>query len=70
MANNHDWFGSMNYLEFMRDTGKHFSVKAMIKKASVQQRLQREAVRSLHRAAPGQEAVCDAAQAVNRQCAS
>ena len=42
MANNHDWFGSMNCLEFLRDIGKHFSVNAMIKKESVQQRLTRE----------------------------
>jgi len=42
MANNYDWFGSMNCLEFMRDIGKHFSVNAMIKKESVQQRLERE----------------------------
>ena len=42
LANNYDWFGSMNCLEFMRDIGKHFSVNAMIKKESVQQRLQRE----------------------------
>ena len=39
---NYDWFGSMNCLEFMRDIGKHFSVNTMIKKESVQQRLQRE----------------------------
>ncbi|WP_298398873.1 tyrosine--tRNA ligase [uncultured Azonexus sp.] len=42
MANNHDWFGAMNCLEFLRDIGKHFSVNAMIKKESVQQRLVRE----------------------------
>jgi tyrosyl-tRNA synthetase len=42
MANNYDWFGAMNCLEFMRDIGKHFSVNAMIKKEAVQQRLQRE----------------------------
>ncbi len=42
MANNYDWFGRMNCLEFMRDIGKHFSVNAMIKKESVQQRLVRE----------------------------
>jgi tyrosyl-tRNA synthetase len=42
MANNYDWFSGMNCLEFMRDIGKHFSVNAMIKKESVQQRLQRE----------------------------
>ena len=42
MANNYDWFGGMGALEFMRDIGKHFSVNAMIKKESVQQRLTRE----------------------------
>ena len=42
MANNYDWFGGMNCLEFLRDIGKHFSVNAMIKKESVQQRLTRE----------------------------
>lgn len=42
MANNYDWFSGMNCLEFMRDIGKHFSVNAMIKKESVQQRLVRE----------------------------
>ena len=42
MANNYDWFGGMNCLEFLRDIGKHFSVNAMIKKEAVQQRLARE----------------------------
>ena len=42
MANNYDWFGGMNCLEFLRDIGKHFSVNAMIKKESVQQRISRE----------------------------
>jgi tyrosyl-tRNA synthetase len=42
VANNYDWFGGMNCLEFMRDIGKHFSVNTMIKKESVQQRLTRE----------------------------
>ena len=42
MANNYDWFSGMNCLEFLRDIGKHFSVNAMIKKESVQQRLTRE----------------------------
>lgn len=42
MANNYDWFGGMNCLEFLRDIGKHFSVNTMIKKESVQQRLTRE----------------------------
>ncbi len=42
MANNHDWFGSMGALDFLRDIGKHFSVNAMIKKESVQQRINRD----------------------------
>jgi tyrosyl-tRNA synthetase len=42
MANNYDWFGSMGALEFLRDIGKHFSVNAMIKKESVQQRINRD----------------------------
>ncbi|AUH50412.1 tyrosine--tRNA ligase [Chromobacterium sp. ATCC 53434] len=42
MANNYDWFGKMNALEFLRDIGKHFSVNAMIKKESVQQRISRD----------------------------
>jgi len=42
VANNYDWFGGMGALEFLRDIGKHFSVNAMIKKESVQQRLARE----------------------------
>ena len=42
MANNYDWFGSMGALDFLRDIGKHFSVNAMIKKESVQQRLNRD----------------------------
>ncbi|OWY39923.1 tyrosine--tRNA ligase [Xenophilus sp. AP218F] len=42
MANNYDWFGKMGALEFLRDIGKHFSVNAMIKKESVQQRINRE----------------------------
>ncbi|MDR2188807.1 MAG: tyrosine--tRNA ligase [Azonexus sp.] len=42
MANNHDWFGTINCLDFLRDIGKHFSVNAMIKREAVQQRLLRE----------------------------
>ncbi|MBP6115484.1 MAG: tyrosine--tRNA ligase [Neisseriaceae bacterium] len=44
MANNHDWFGSMDTLTFLRDIGKHFSVNAMINKESVKQRLDRDDV--------------------------
>jgi tyrosyl-tRNA synthetase len=42
MANNYDWFGKMGALDFLRDIGKHFSVNAMIKKESVQQRINRD----------------------------
>ena len=42
IVNNYDWFGQMNTLDFLRDIGKHFSVNAMIKKESVQQRIHRE----------------------------
>lgn len=44
MANNFDWFGSMNCLDFLRDIGKHFSVNAMLNKESVKQRLSRDDV--------------------------
>ena len=44
MANNHDWFGSMNCLDFLRDIGKHFSVNAMLSKESVKQRIDRDDV--------------------------
>lgn len=44
MANNADWFGSMNCLDFLRDIGKHFSVNAMLNKESVKQRIERDDV--------------------------
>lgn len=42
MANNADWFGKMNCLDFLRDIGKHFSVNAMLNKESVKQRIDRD----------------------------
>jgi len=42
VANNLDWTGDMNVLDFLRNIGKHFSVNAMINKESVQQRLNRD----------------------------
>ena len=30
MVNNYDWLGPLNYLEFLRDVGKHFSVNKML----------------------------------------
>ena len=42
VANNLDWTGNMNVIDFLRDIGKHFSVNQMIKKEAVQQRINRE----------------------------
>jgi tyrosyl-tRNA synthetase len=41
MVNNLDWLGEMPLLEFLRDTGKHFTVPYMLAKDSVQVRLER-----------------------------
>lgn len=40
-VNNYDWFGGMNVLTFLRSIGKYFSVKQMISKEAVKQRLRR-----------------------------
>lgn len=40
MVNNHDWFGNMGFLDFIRDTGKHISVNYMMAKDSVKKRLE------------------------------
>ena len=42
VANNLDWIGDMNALDFLRDVGKHFSVNNMIAKESVKQRIDRD----------------------------
>lgn len=42
VVNNYDWMSGMNVLDFLRDTGKHFSINAMIQKESVKQRIERE----------------------------
>jgi tyrosyl-tRNA synthetase len=42
VVNNHDWVSQINILDFLRDTGKHFAINAMIQKESVKQRLERE----------------------------
>ncbi|MGL9760439.1 MAG: tyrosine--tRNA ligase [Symbiopectobacterium sp.] len=44
IANNHDWFGGMNVLTFLCDIGKHFSVKQMINREALKQRLNRNDV--------------------------
>ncbi|QKV17803.1 tyrosine--tRNA ligase [Oricola thermophila] len=42
MINNADWLRSINYLEFLRDVGRHFSVNRMLSFDSVKLRLDRE----------------------------
>ncbi|MGU3576492.1 tyrosine--tRNA ligase [Brucellaceae bacterium C25G] len=42
MVNNADWLRGLNYLEFLRDVGRHFSVNRMLSFDSVKQRLDRE----------------------------
>ena len=39
VVNNHDWFNSLNFLDFIRDVGKHISVNYMMAKDSVKSRL-------------------------------
>jgi tyrosyl-tRNA synthetase len=41
MANNVDWLGSLSLIDFLRDTGKHFTIPYMLAKDSVQARLER-----------------------------
>ena len=40
--NNADWLVSLNYIDFLRDIGKHFRVNEMIKAEGYRQRLERE----------------------------
>jgi tyrosyl-tRNA synthetase len=42
MINNGDWLRGLNYLEFLRDVGRHFSVNRMLSFESVKTRLDRE----------------------------
>lgn len=42
MLNNAEWLDGLNYLEFLRDIGKHFSVNRMLSFESVKSRLDRE----------------------------
>jgi tyrosyl-tRNA synthetase len=41
MVNNLDWLGELSLIDFLRDTGKHFTVPYMLSKDSVQVRLDR-----------------------------
>ncbi|ABC91038.1 tyrosyl-tRNA synthetase protein [Rhizobium etli CFN 42] len=42
MVNNADWLMKLNYVEFLRDVGRHFSVNRMLSFDSVKLRLDRE----------------------------
>lgn len=42
MINNAEWLCELNYLEFLRDVGRHFSVNRMLSFDSVKTRLERE----------------------------
>ena len=42
MVNNADWLMKLNYVEFLRDVGRHFSVNRMLTFDSVKLRLDRE----------------------------
>ena len=42
MLNNAEWLRELNYLEFLRDVGRHFSVNRMLSFDSVKMRLERE----------------------------
>ena len=42
MPDNAEWLDGLNYLEFLRDIGRHFSVNRMLSFESVKSRLERE----------------------------
>jgi len=42
VVNNADWLRNLNYIDFLRDYGKHFSINRMLAMESVKQRLERE----------------------------
>jgi len=42
MVNNADWLDKLNYIDFLRDYGRHFSVNRMLAYESVKMRLDRE----------------------------
>lgn len=44
LVNNADWLHRLNFLEFLRDIGKHFTISYMMSKDSVQNRLERDDV--------------------------
>src|SRR4030095_8690703 len=42
LVNNYDWFKSVSFIEFLRDTGKHITVNYMMAKDSVKRRIEGE----------------------------
>ena len=42
MANNADWLNKLNYIDFLRDVGRHFSVNRMLAFDSVKMRIDRQ----------------------------
>jgi tyrosyl-tRNA synthetase len=42
MMNNNDWLAPLNYIDFLRDVGRHFSVNRMLSFDSVKMRLERQ----------------------------
>ncbi len=42
LVNNADWLDELNYIDFLRDYGRHFSVNRMLSQDSVKLRLERE----------------------------
>lgn len=42
LVNNSDWLEALNYIDFLRDYGRHFSVNRMLSQDSVRLRLERE----------------------------
>jgi tyrosyl-tRNA synthetase len=42
MANNADWLNALNYIDFLREVGRHFSVNRMLSFDSVKMRLDRQ----------------------------
>ncbi|HEY2685525.1 MAG TPA: tyrosine--tRNA ligase [Steroidobacteraceae bacterium] len=42
MANNNDWLAKLQYIDFLRDIGRHFTINRMLTMDSVRLRLERE----------------------------
>ena len=54
MANNDDWLKDLQYIDFLRDVGRHFTINRMLTMDSVKLRLEREQpVDDVHRRAVG-----------------